>query len=210
MPRRRLGRLVPVRACKRRHESRQLCVRRLEALKGRRSAGAAGRLYHGRRNLHRVEGRQKPSWLAAPADPDRQGPEPVHPGQVLHDVLDGPSAAPAGRVPFPSGEPAERFCQPCALADQRCGRGAHHGIDIDDGRTTVTRRNPHRPHPSSGPAAGPPAARPDRGGLLLHLRRQVIRQERRRPSWPPAWTTCTPATPWSYPAWTGCPGPWPT
>ena len=29
-------------------------------------------------------------------------------------------------------------------------------------------------------------------------------------SWPPAWTTCGPATPWSCPAWTGCPGPWPT
>ena len=25
--------------------------------------------------------------------------------------------------------------------------------------------------------------------------------------WPPAWTTCGPATPWSCRAWTGCPGP---
>jgi hypothetical protein len=30
------------------------------------------------------------------------------------------------------------------------------------------------------------------------------------PSWPPAWITCGPATPWSCPAWTGCPGHWPT
>ena len=26
------------------------------------------------------------------------------------------------------------------------------------------------------------------------------------PSWPPAWTTCGPATPWSCRAWTGYPG----
>ena len=28
------------------------------------------------------------------------------------------------------------------------------------------------------------------------------------PSWPPAWTTCGPATPWSCRAWTGYPGRW--
>ena len=31
-----------------------------------------------------------------------------------------------------------------------------------------------------------------------------------RPERPPAWTICGPATPWSCPAWTGYPGPWPT
>src|SRR6266496_2337143 len=73
---------------------------------------------------------------------------------MLDDVLDGPSATPTGRVPFLGAESAERLCEPCALADQRRGGGAHHGIDINDGRTLVTRRNPHLPHPFSGSTAG--------------------------------------------------------
>jgi len=39
---------------------------------------------------------------------------------------------------------------------------------------------------------------------------QLSGKDADRPSWRPAWTTCGPATPWSCPAWTGCPGPWPT
>jgi hypothetical protein len=31
-----------------------------------------------------------------------------------------------------------------------------------------------------------------------------------RPELAACWTTCGPVTPWSYPAWTGCPGPWAT
>ena len=66
-----------------------------------------------------------------------------------------------------------------------------------------------RPGQHLRPAAGPPAARPGRGGLPPRARRQAVGQERR-----PARAGCLPGLPAArrHPgrAWTGCPSRWPT
>ena len=189
VPRRRLGQFVPVCVRERRNQSPKLGIGHLEAIEGRGSAGAAGRLHHGRRNPHRIKGRQKPGRLAMQAGLDRQRPEPVHPDQMLDDVLYGPSATSTGRVPFPGGKSAE----------DSASRARWRTSAAEGERTTASTSMTHRDSTSGDHGSGSNLASCRAASLLPAL---FPRLRRRDYAGPATWSLLnaapSPAPDWAF------------